>query len=62
MKLGKMLVGTALSLVCATAAEAQAGGPEITVGLGALSYIMGDEEDAFVIGINQQTVRLGLPL
>ncbi len=62
MKLGRMVAAVALSAVCASAAAAQSGGPEITVGLGALSYITSDGEDVFAFNVNQQTVRLGLPL
>jgi hypothetical protein len=61
MKLGTLVVATVMSMGFSTAAMAQ-GGTEITVGLGALSLISSDGESAFVINVNQQVVRLGLPL
>ena len=40
-------------------AQAQA---EVMVGLGAISFVSSDGESGTIIGVNNQTVRLGLPL
>ena len=61
MKLGRVVVAVALAAVCTTSAQAQ-GGTDLTVALGALSFISSDGESAFGINVNQQQVRLGLPL
>ena len=62
MRLGKMVVATAFLVASASTSFAQSGGAEITVGLGALSIISSDGESLVGIGVNNQTVRLGLPL